>query len=151
MLAYFGDELEQPCGACDLCDTPPELFDGTEAAQKALSAIYRTEERYGAEHLIAVLRGEGTEKVIRAGHDQLKVFGLGSDRDKNWWRGVFRQIYALGLTHPLTFFGLVTTVGLGNGMIIPNAIAGTLSVRPHLAGTASGLGGAIMVGGVRSG
>lgn len=56
-------------------------------------------------------------------------------------------IYAVGLTHPLTFFGLVTTVGLGNGMIIPNAIAGTLSVRPHLAGTASGLGGAIMVGG----
>jgi DHA1 family bicyclomycin/chloramphenicol resistance-like MFS transporter len=56
-------------------------------------------------------------------------------------------LFALGLTHPLSFFGLVTTVGLGNGMIIPNAIAGTLSVRPHLAGTASGLGGAIMIGG----
>lgn len=98
LLAYFGDELPDPCGACDLCDTPPKLFDGTEAAQKALSAIYRTEERYGAEHLIQVLRGETSEKIVRAGHDRLAVFGLGVEKDKTWWRGVFRQIYALGLT-----------------------------------------------------
>jgi ATP-dependent DNA helicase RecQ len=98
LLAYFGDELAEPCGNCDLCDAPPELFDGTEAAQKALSAIYRTEERYGAEHVISVLRGETTEKIARAGHDRLAVFGLGAEHDKNWWRGVFRQIYALGLT-----------------------------------------------------
>lgn len=98
LLAYFGDELAEPCGACDLCDTPPKLFDGTEAAQKALSAIYRTEERYGVEHLIQVLRGETSDKIVRANHDQLAVFGLGKDKDKNWWRGVFRQIYALGLT-----------------------------------------------------
>ena len=98
LLAYFGDEMAEPCGACDLCDTPPKLFDGTEAAQKALSAIYRTEERYGMEHLIQVLRGETSDKIVRAGHDRLKVFGLGADREKNWWRGVFRQVYALGLT-----------------------------------------------------
>jgi ATP-dependent DNA helicase RecQ len=98
LLAYFGDEMDEPCGACDLCDHPPKLFDGTEAAQKALSVIYRTEERYGVEHLIQVLRGETSEKIVRTGHDRLAVFGLGKDKDKAWWRGVFRQIYALGLT-----------------------------------------------------
>ncbi|MEM8753727.1 MAG: DNA helicase RecQ [Pseudomonadota bacterium] len=96
LLEYFGDE-SGPCGNCDLCDEPPELFDGTEAAQMALSAIYRTEERYGQDHVISVLRGETTEKVARAGHDRLKVFGLGQDRSKDWWRGAMRQIYALGL------------------------------------------------------
>ncbi|MGB0507672.1 MAG: DNA helicase RecQ [Pikeienuella sp.] len=98
LLAYFGDELPEPCGSCDLCDTPPQLFDGTEAVRKALSAVYRTEERYGVEHLITVLRGEVNEKSSRAGHDQLSVFGLGADKSKNWWRSVFRQMYALGLT-----------------------------------------------------
>lgn len=97
LLEYFGDASE-PCGNCDLCDTPPELFDGTEAAQMALSAIYRTEERYGQDHIISVLRGEATEKVRRAGHDELKVFGRGADKSKDWWRGAMRQVYALGLT-----------------------------------------------------
>ena len=97
LLSYFGDASE-PCGNCDLCDNPPELFDGTEAAQKALSAIYRTEERYGQDHIISVLRGEATEKVRRAGHDALAVFGLGAEHSKDWWRGAMRQIYALGLT-----------------------------------------------------
>ncbi|MEM7523335.1 MAG: DNA helicase RecQ [Pseudomonadota bacterium] len=97
LLAYFGDE-SGPCGNCDLCNTPPKLFDGTEAAQMALSAIYRTEERYGQDHIISVLRGEVTDKVARAGHDDLKVFGMGRDKSKDWWRGAMRQIYALGLT-----------------------------------------------------
>ncbi|MEM7544647.1 MAG: DNA helicase RecQ [Pseudomonadota bacterium] len=97
LLSYFG-ETSEPCGNCDLCDSPPELFDGTEAARMALSAIYRTEERYGADHIISVLRGDVTEKVSRAGHDQLKVFGLGKAHSKDWWRGAMRQIYALGLT-----------------------------------------------------
>ncbi|QIE55363.1 DNA helicase RecQ [Pikeienuella piscinae] len=96
LLGYFGEQSE-PCGNCDLCDRPPALFDGTEAAQMALSAIYRTEERYGQDHIIAVLRGEATEKATRAGHDQLAVFGKGADKAKGWWRGVMRQIYALGL------------------------------------------------------
>ncbi|MGB0853450.1 MAG: DNA helicase RecQ [Pikeienuella sp.] len=98
LLSYFGETLAEPCGKCDLCDNPPDTFDGTEAARKALSAIYRTEERYGVEHLITVLRGETNEKSERAGHDQLTVFGLGKDKSKDWWRSVFRQIYALGLT-----------------------------------------------------
>lgn len=96
LLSYFGDESE-PCGNCDICNHPPATIDGTEAAQMALSAIYRTEERYGQEHVIDVLRGEATEKVTRAGHDQLGVFGKGADRTKAWWRGAMRQIYALGL------------------------------------------------------
>ncbi len=97
LLSYFGED-SPPCGNCDLCDTPPELFDGTEAAQMALSAIYRTEERYGQDHIISVLRGEVTEKVTRAGHDKLNVFGMGKAYSKEWWRGAMRQVYALGLT-----------------------------------------------------
>ena len=96
LLEYFG-ETTGPCGNCDLCDAPPELFDGTEAAQMALSAIYRTEERYGQDHIISVLRGEATEKATRAGHDRLNVFGMGEKWPKTWWRGAMRQIYALGL------------------------------------------------------
>jgi ATP-dependent DNA helicase RecQ len=97
LLGYFG-ETSAPCGNCDLCQSPPELFDGTEAAQMALSAIYRTEERYGQDQIIAVLRGEVTEKGSRAGHEKLNVFGMGKGHSKDWWRGAMRQIYALGLT-----------------------------------------------------
>ncbi|WP_340110527.1 DNA helicase RecQ [Pikeienuella sp. HZG-20] len=96
LLSYFGEE-SGPCGNCDLCAKPPALFDGTEAAQMALSAIYRTDERYGQDHIIDVLRGDVTEKAARAGHDQLAVFGKGAAWSKNWWRGTMRQIYALGL------------------------------------------------------
>ncbi|MEX2519768.1 MAG: DNA helicase RecQ, partial [Paracoccaceae bacterium] len=96
LLGYFGEE-STPCGNCDLCDKPPALFDGTEAVQMALSAMFRTEERYGQDHVISVLRGESTEKTARAGHDALAVFGRGSDRSKDWWRSAMRQIYALGL------------------------------------------------------
>ncbi|MFN3259230.1 MAG: DNA helicase RecQ [Pikeienuella sp.] len=96
LLAYFGEE-SAPCGNCDCCQTPPPLFDGTEAAQLALSAIWRTEERYGQDHVISVLRGEPGEKSARAGHDRLALWGKGADRSKDWWRGLMRQIYALGL------------------------------------------------------
>ena len=95
LLSYF-DEAAEPCGNCDLCAEPPELFDGTVAAQKALSAIRRTGERYGAEHVIAVLRGEMTERVASLGHDALPTFGVGADMEKNQWRGVLRQLYAAG-------------------------------------------------------
>ena len=96
LLAYFGEEA-QPCGNCDLCLRPPKLFDGTVAAQKALSAILRTGERFGLEHLIAVLRGEATEKVRERGHDALPTFGVGRDFSARQWRAVFRQMSALGL------------------------------------------------------
>ncbi len=96
LLAYFGDE-SGPCGNCDLCDGGVTLFDGSVDAQKALSAILRTGERFGMEHLIAVLRGEDSEKIRRFGHDQLPTFGVGKDRGLNEWRAIFRQLYALGI------------------------------------------------------
>ncbi|HKK84849.1 MAG TPA: ATP-dependent DNA helicase RecQ, partial [Roseovarius sp.] len=91
LLRYFGEEAAS-CGNCDLCDTPPETFDGTQAVRKALSAILRTEERFGAGHLIDILIGNATEKVQARGHDQLPTFGVGRDLERRNWQGVFRQI-----------------------------------------------------------
>ena len=97
LLGYFGEERAEPCGNCDVCLDRPESFDGTELAQKALSAIYRTGQRFGAGHLIDVLRGEENERVRQLGHDQLSVFGVGRDLDPAGWRSVLRQLAALGL------------------------------------------------------
>ncbi len=96
LLAYFG-EAAAPCGACDLCRNPVPLIDGTVLAQKALSAILRTGERFGLEHLVAVLRGEATERVRARGHDALPTFGVGSDLAAGHWKGVFRQLAGQGL------------------------------------------------------
>ena len=99
LLRYFGEEAA-PCGNCDLCDTPPETFDGTQAVRKALSAILRTEERFGAGHLIDILIGNATEKVQARGHDQLPTFGVGRDLERRNWQGVFRQIMGHDLVRP---------------------------------------------------
>ncbi|MFO1322692.1 MAG: DNA helicase RecQ [Burkholderiales bacterium] len=96
LLDYFG-EASEPCGNCDTCLAPPETFDATAHAQKALSAIYRTGQRFGAVHLIDVLRGKPGERVSRWDHDRLSVFGIGADVDEATWRIVFRQLVALGL------------------------------------------------------
>ena len=96
LLAYFG-ETANPCGNCDLCQNGVTSFDGTVEAQKLLSAIARTGERFGSEHLVSVLVGEGTEAVRRFGHDGLKTFGIGKERGKSEWRSLLRQIYAAGL------------------------------------------------------
>ena len=93
LLAYFGEDAE-PCGNCDNCLHPPQTWDATEAARKALSCVYRTGQRYGAGHLIDVLRGERTEKVIERQHEGLSTFGIGSDLDEKRWRTVFRQLIA---------------------------------------------------------
>jgi ATP-dependent DNA helicase RecQ len=95
LLDYFG-EASRPCGNCDTCITPPETWDATDAARKAMSAIYRTGQRFGAVHLIDVLRGKDGERVARWDHDKLSVFGVGADLDEAAWRGVFRQLVALG-------------------------------------------------------
>ncbi len=96
LLAYFGESVT-PCGNCDLCEEGVELVDGTILAQKALSAIARTGERFGAEHLIALLRGQTTERITQLGHDRLPTFGVGSDVGANAWRAIFRQLYAGGV------------------------------------------------------
>ncbi len=97
LLAYFGEDLAKTCGNCDLCRNPPDRFDGTEAVRKALSAMLRTGQRFGVEHLIAVLRGEATERVAQLGHDRLPTFGVGAEFERNQWRAIFRQIYSLNL------------------------------------------------------
>ena len=96
LLAYFGETTE-PCGNCDLCIDGVTSFDGTIEAQKLLSAIVRTGERFGTEHVINLLVGDATDAMRRFGHDKLKTFGVGRDRSKAEWRSLLRQIYAAGL------------------------------------------------------
>ena len=93
LLAYFGEESSS-CGNCDNCLNPPQTWDATEAARKALSCVYRTGQRYGAGHLIDVLRGERTDKVVERGHQDITTFGIGSEFDEKRWRTVFRQLVA---------------------------------------------------------
>ncbi len=96
LLAYFGERSE-PCGHCDLCQDGVTLYDATVDAQKLLSAIVRTGERFGVEHLIAVLTGDETEAILKFGHQHLKTFGVGKDRGRQVWRSLIRQTYAAGL------------------------------------------------------
>ena len=98
LLKYFSEEAG-PCGNCDTCLEPPQLWDGTVAAQKAMSAALRTGQRFGAGHLIDILRGKATEKVQQFGHASLPTFGAGTDLDEAGWRSVFRQLLAAGLLH----------------------------------------------------
>jgi ATP-dependent DNA helicase RecQ len=99
LLAYFGEEAA-PCGNCDLCDSPPELFDATEAVRKALSAILRTGESFGAGHLIDILTGTPTGKVRERGHDALPTYGVGANHPKAEWQAIFRQMTGLDLIRP---------------------------------------------------
>lgn len=112
LLAYFG-ETSQPCGNCDNCLHPPATWDGTEAARKMLSCIYRFwqhgQHRFGAGHLIDVLRGKATDKVQQYGHHTLSTFGIGQDLTENQWRAVLRQLIALGY---LLAEGEFNTLGL---------------------------------------
>ena len=96
LLAYFGEQREEPCGHCDLCQDPPALIDGTEAAQKVMSAILRTGQRFGVGHVIDVVRGNQTERVRQFGHDELKTFGVGAEVDARQWRSILRQLVAGG-------------------------------------------------------
>jgi ATP-dependent DNA helicase RecQ len=100
LLAYF-DQASPPCGHCDNCLVPPESWDGTQAAQKVLSAVYRLwrerGQRYGAGHIIDILRGKLTDRVKQFRHDSLSVFGVGADLSDQAWRSVLRQLLARGL------------------------------------------------------
>jgi ATP-dependent DNA helicase RecQ len=96
LLSCFGETMPASCGHCDNCDDPPLTSDATEDARKLLSAVYRTDQIFGAVHTIAVLRGEKTEAVLRHRHDKLSVFGIGADHAVQYWRGIVRQLIALG-------------------------------------------------------
>ncbi|WP_235829715.1 DNA helicase RecQ [Frigidibacter oleivorans] len=99
LLGYFGEQAA-PCGNCDICDSPPDTFDGTEAVRKALSAILRTQESFGAGHLIDILTGNATDKVRERGHDALPTFGVGRDLPRGQWQAVFRQMMGHDLVRP---------------------------------------------------
>ncbi|WP_372592027.1 DNA helicase RecQ [Guyparkeria sp.] len=97
LLAYFGETLAEPCGNCDNCLEPPETWDATVAAQKALSCIHRTGQRFGVNYLVSVLRGEADDRMRRFGHDRISTFGIGTELSAAAWRGLFRQLIARGL------------------------------------------------------
>ncbi|WP_415129609.1 DNA helicase RecQ [Paracoccus sp. (in: a-proteobacteria)] len=99
LLSYFG-EAAAPCGNCDICDAPPETFDGTEAAQKVLSAVLRTGQSYGAGHIIDVLLGIATDRIQARGHDRLPTFGVGRDLPKGQWQAIIRQMLGRDLIRP---------------------------------------------------
>lgn len=97
LLRYFGDTLAQPCGNCDCCITPPQTWDATEAVQMALSCVYRTGQRFGAGHVIDVLRGSNNEKILSFDHHKLTTYGIGKNLSADEWKSIFRQLVARGL------------------------------------------------------
>ena len=96
LLGYFGERDHAACGNCDNCLKPARVWDGLVAAQKALSAVVRTGQRFGVAYLVDVLLGRANERMQRFGHDQLKTFGVGTELGKREWHSVFRQLVAQG-------------------------------------------------------
>ena len=147
LLSYFGEPGGERCGNCDTCFDPVATWEATEAAQMALSAVYRTGQRFGVGHLVDVLRGADTEKVRSFGHQSLKTFGVGRDRAKGEWQSVFRQLVAAGY--------LVPDAERHGGLMLTEAARPVLrgekrvemrrdpeaSVRRSLAGAGAGAGG----------
>ena len=97
LLGAFGENFQGPCGRCDNCIEPPKTWNATVPAQKALSAVYRSGQRFGSGHVIDILRGIDSERMSQLGHDRLTTFGIGADMDEKQWRSVFRQLLAAGL------------------------------------------------------
>ena len=96
LLGYFGEPYPSPCGNCDICLNPPETFDATEQAQMALSCVYRSGQRFGISHVVDVLRGTESEKVLSYGHDRLSTFGIGADFSRDHWQSLLRQLIHRG-------------------------------------------------------
>jgi ATP-dependent DNA helicase RecQ len=99
LLRHFGEELLEPCNNCDGCLEPQQRSDCRVVAQKALSAVYRTGQRFGAGHVVDVLLGGNTERIRSLGHDQLSVYGIGKELDRGQWRALLRQLVSLGALH----------------------------------------------------
>jgi ATP-dependent DNA helicase RecQ len=97
LLKYFGDDLEKPCGNCDTCLSPVETWDATVVAQKALSCVYKTDQRFGVTYLIDVLLGKDLDRIKQFGHDKVSVYGIGKELDAKQWRSIFRQLIARNL------------------------------------------------------
>src|SRR6516165_1363603 len=121
LLRYFGEAIG-PCGNCDVCAGGVAVIDGTIAAQKAMSAILRTGERFGSEHLIDLLLGEETDAIRKFGHDRLPTFGVGKENNRNQWRSIFRQLYAAGiLSLDITGYGRWTVLPAGRAVLTGKA------------------------------
>jgi ATP-dependent DNA helicase RecQ len=97
LLGYFGEQLSNDCGNCDICLNPPETFDATVEAQKVLSCVYRVGERFGVKHIVDVLRGADTERMRRLGHDGLSTYGIGAEKSEAEWASIVRQLIHRGL------------------------------------------------------
>lgn len=97
LLRYFDDHLEEPCGNCDTCLEPPQTWNATVAAQKALSCVHRTGQRFGVNYLVDVLQGKSNDRMQTMGHDKISTFGIGDDLDQRSWRNLYRQLIARGL------------------------------------------------------
>jgi len=123
LLSYFGDDCE-PCGNCDTCARPPQLFDGAIAAQKALSCIYRTGERFGQAYIVDVLLGVENDRIAQNGHDRISTFGIGKEHDNRTWRAILRQMIALRL--------IEVDFGGHGGLSIPEAGRRFLREKPAL-------------------
>jgi ATP-dependent DNA helicase RecQ len=118
LLGYFGETAAPACGNCDVCAGGVAVIDGTIAAQKAMSAILRTGERFGTEHLISLLLGEETEQIKNFRHDALPTFGVGKEHNRNEWRSIFRQLYAAGiLALDITGYGRWTVPPAGRAVL----------------------------------
>ncbi len=114
LLGYFDDTLPEPCGNCDNCLEPPETWDATESARKALSCVYRTGQRFGAGHVIDVLLGKDSDRIRGLRHDRLSTYGIGTELDMKEWRAAFRQLVARG-------FLSVDMKGYGSLMLTPSS------------------------------
>ena len=124
LLAYFGETAE-PCGNCDLCIDGVDVVDATVQAQKVLSAILRTGERFGVEHLVAILLGDETDKVRQFNHHRLPTFGVGKEHSRQEWRSIFRQLYAAGIINfDVASYGCWTVTDKGRSVL-----KGALSVE----------------------
>jgi ATP-dependent DNA helicase RecQ len=120
LLAYFGEQRDDDCGNCDICNDPPARFDATEAAQKALSCVYRVGERFGSRHVIDVLRGARGQRILELGHDRLSTYGIGAALSTAQWDNIMRQLIHLGY--------------LGQDFSRFGALALTPAARPVLTG-----------------
>jgi ATP-dependent DNA helicase RecQ len=106
LLAYFGDQREQDCGNCDICNDPPRRFDASELARKAISCVYRVGERFGARHVIDVLRGAKGQRILELRHNELSTYGIGADLSSAEWDNILRQLIHLGyLVQDFSRFG----------------------------------------------
>ena len=122
LLAYFGEEINE-CGNCDICINGIKLIDGTKDAQKILSAIKRTGERFGVSHIVDVLIGNNTENIKKFSHNKLKTFGIGNDLNRNTWQSIIRQLFSAGhINIDIENYGALKILETGNNILFNSLI-----------------------------